>query len=327
MTARATSSLTRGYLIGLLSALILSTTAIFISYLIKTYHMPPLVLALWRDGLVAAVLLLALAILRPALLRVSQPNLRYLVGYGLLLAVFNSLWTVSVAMNGAAVSTVLAYSSAGFTALLGWWLLKERLSWAIGLAVVLSFVGCVLVSGAYDSAAWRSNVLGIVAGILSGLCYAIYTLLGRSASQRGLNPWTTLLFTFGFAAIFLLGFNLLPAGILPGAASRPADLLWLGDAWVGWGILFALAAGPTVMGFGLYMISLTYLPSSVANLIVTLEPAFTAAIAYALLGEQLTLLQVGGSAMIIAGVVVLRLMEGKPSSAVSVVSASEAEVL
>lgn len=83
--------------------------------------------------------------------------------------------------------------------------------------------------------------------------------------------WTILFHTFGFVAVFLLLFNLLPGGLLPGTATRPADLFWLGNALAGWGILFLLAAGPTVAGFGLYNISLGYLPSSVANLIVTLD--------------------------------------------------------
>ena len=84
-------------------------------------------LAFWRDVFVTLTLLLVLGLLRPALLRVDRKYLCYLVLYGLVLAIFNSLWTLSVSLNGAAVSTVLAYCSAGFTALLGWWLLKERL--------------------------------------------------------------------------------------------------------------------------------------------------------------------------------------------------------
>lgn len=95
--------------------------------------------------------------------------------------------------------------------------------------------------------------------------------------------------------------------LLPGTAAHPADLFWLGRALKGWGILFLLAAGPTVMGFGLYNVSLVYLPSAVANLIVTLEPAFTAVIAYFLLGERLSAVQLIGSLIILAGVAVLRL--------------------
>jgi len=311
----AHSHFTRGYTIALVSAAILSTTAIFIRHLTQTYHIPPLVLAFWRDGLVALTLIPALGLIRPRLLRTQRQHLGYLALYGLVLALFNSLWTISVAVNGAAVSTVLAYSSAGFTALLGWRFLNERLGWAKILAVVFSLAGCALVSGALDPAAWRANLLGILTGGLSGLCYAVYSLMGRSAAQRGLNPWTTLLYTFGFAAIFLLAFNLAPAGIIPGAAARPAELFWLGDALAGWGVLFLLAAGPTVIGFGLYNVSLGYLPSSVANLVLTLEPAFTAVTAYFLLGERLSAAQLAGSLLILAGVVWLRIYEGRPAAA------------
>ncbi|MBN1991282.1 MAG: DMT family transporter [Anaerolineae bacterium] len=302
-------TLTRGYTMALLAAVFLSTTAIFIRHLSQTYHMPSLVLAFWRDGFVVLTLLVVLGLLRPSLLRLKHQHLLYLITYGFILAIFNILWTFSVALNGAAISTVLVYTSAGFTVLLGWWFLQERLAWAKLLAVVFSLGGCILVSGAINADIWRANALGILTGILSGLGYAIYSLMGRSASQRGLNPWTTLFYTFGFAAIFLLFFNLLPGGMSGTAAPPLANLFWLGDALAGWGILFLLAAGPTVLGFGLYNVSLVYLPSSVANLIVTLEPAFTAIIAYALLGERLNGLQIGGSVMILTGVVFLRIYE------------------
>ena len=311
------SNLTRGYSIAVVSAVILSTTAIFIRYLTQTYQLPALVLAFWRDLFVALSLLLILGMIRPGLLKVKRADLRYLIIYGLVLAIFNALWTLSVALNGAAISTVLAYCSAGFTALLGWWFLKERLNWSKIVAVVLSLGGCILVSNALDLAAWTANLVGILTGILSGLLYAIYSLMGRSASQRELNPWTTLLYTFGFAAMFLLSFNLLPGGFVPGKAVHATDLLWLGDSLAGWSILFLLAAGPTLAGFGTYNISLSYLPSSVANLIVSLEPAITAVMAYILFGELLTGIQILGSLMILTGVVFLRIYEGKllrPSS-------------
>jgi len=305
------SNLARGYTVALVSAAILSTTAIFIRHLTQTYHMPPLVLAFWRDTLVALTLLPILSWLRPFLLRVERRHLLYLIVYGLVLAIFNALWTLSVALNGAAIATVLVYCSAGFTALLGWWLLKERLDGVKLLAVALSLGGCVLVSEALQPAAWSANLVGILAGIMSGLCYAIYSLMGRSASQRGLNPWTTVLYTFGFAAAFLFLFNLLPGGLLPGAAQGPDDFFWLGSALAGWGILFLLAAGPTLMGFGLYNVSLSYLPSSVANLILTLEPVFTATTAYFLFGERLDGVQIAGSLTILAGVVFLRIHEDR----------------
>lgn len=321
---KSNSQLARGYAVALTSALILSTTGIFIGYLTRAYALPALVLAFWRDLFVMLSLLPLLGILRPALLRVERRHWPFLAAYGLALAIFNALWTLSVGLNGAAVATVLVYCSSAFTALLGWRLLRERLDWARGLAVAVSLGGCVLVAGAYDPAVWRGNLLAVLTGIFSGLLYAIYSLMGRAAAQRGLNPWSTLLYTFGCAAGCLLVFNLLPFK-LPGAAANPGEMLWLGDAWAGWGVLLLLAAGPTLAGFGLYNVSLSYLPSSLANLIVTLEPAFTTVLAYLLLDERLTAVQLAGSLLILGAVALLRVYEGRLEARASATEAARKE--
>jgi drug/metabolite transporter (DMT)-like permease len=311
IASSTTSSITRGYLAALAAAAILSTTAILIRYLTQNYHMPALVLASWRDILVALTLILGLGVLRPRLLRVQRSNLLYILAYGLMVAVFNSLWTISVAVNGAAISTVLVYCSAGFTALLGWWLLKEHLDGAKLVAIGICLSGCVLVSGALEPGAMRANLVGVLTGLFSGLAYAGFTLMGRSASQRGLNPWTSVLYSFGLGGVFIALFTLLSGGRLPGTVAHPADFLWLGKSLTGWGILFLLAAGPTLAGFGMYNTSLSHLPSSVVNLIMTLEPVFTILIAYFLLGERLNMMQIFGSLLILAGIVFLRLYSGR----------------
>ncbi len=305
------SDVARGYPIAILSAIILSTTAIFIRFLTQTFHMPALVLACWRDIFVAVTMVLALAVVRPRLLRADRSQLMYLVLYGLMLTLFNAFWTLSVALNGAAVSTVLVYSSAAFTALLGRWLFREHLRWEKLLVVATCLFGCALISGVLRAEAWQANLTGIVTGVLSGLWYAGYSLMGRSASRRGLNPWTTLMYTFAVAALCLLVLNLGAGRTLPGAARSASDMLWLRSSAWGWFTLFLLAAGPTVAGFGLYNVSLGYLPSSVANLLLTLEPAFTAVTAYLLLGERLAPIQIVGSMLVLAGVVFLRLSEGR----------------
>ena len=61
------------------------------------------------------------------------------------------------------------------------------------------------------------------------------------------------------------------------------------------------------MGFGLYNVSLHYLPSSVANLILTSEPIVTSVIAYFMFGEVLTPIQMLGATLILSGVVLIRL--------------------
>ena len=82
--------------------------------------------------------------------------------------------------------------------------------------------------------------------------------------------------------------------------------------------MILLVIGPTIGGYGLYTVSLSYLPASVANLIATLEPSLTAAQSYVFLHETFTAPQLFGSVLIIAGVILLRVGEGRarPVSAV-----------
>ncbi len=300
------AGLNRGYAFALASALLLSTTAILIRHLTVTYGLPPLVLAFWRNTFVVLTLLPVLAVLGAWRLRVRRRDLPFLLAYGLVLAAFNTLWTLSVARIGASLATVLVYSSGASTALLGGWLLGEELGWARRLAVVTCLAGCWLVSGLTGAQGLRVDLLGLAAGLLSGLTYAFYSLMGRAAAQRGLDPWGTVLYAFGFGALFLLLGHLGPARFFPAVSAGADGLLWLGDKAAGWGELFLLAAGPTVIGFGLYGVSLSYLPASVANLLLTLEPAFTAVIAWILLGERLSAGEATGGVLIFLGVVILR---------------------
>jgi drug/metabolite transporter (DMT)-like permease len=135
-----------------------------------------------------------------------------------------------------------------------------------------------------------------------------------------LSTWTTVLYIFSFGSLIMLLFNLLPGGLLPGAAQAPSELLWLGKEPAGWIILFVLAAGPTLTGYGTYNLSLSYLPSSVVNLIATTEPPFTAAIAFFFLNERLTLIQIAGGLLILSAVVLLRIHEGRVARNASSVS-------
>lgn len=307
LSSEPASQTKRGYLAAFGATLFLATTAIFIHYLTLNFQLPALVLTFWRELFTALSLFLILRARRPALLHVPPGHLAYLISYGFVLAVFNSMWALSVAFNGAAAATVLVYSSAAFTTVLGWLILKEKLGWIKLTAVLMSLAGCALTVNAFERGAWLLSTAGMITGLLSGLSYAAYSLMGRSASQRGLNSWTTLLYIFAFAAAIMLLVNLVMGPFLPGGAKVPLDLFWLGSAWDGWLVLFILAAVPTLLGFGLYNLSLKYLPAGVANLILTMEPVFTAIFAYLLFGEMLAGIQILGGVLILAGVLLIRL--------------------
>lgn len=298
------SRLSKGYLIAVVGILFWSTTGVFIGYLITNYQIPPLLLAFWRDLLVCAALVTTLFLLRRPLLRISFPQLRFHIGYGLVLAIFNSIYVISVENNGAAVATVLAYTSAGFTAVLALWLFKEQLGLFKALAVIMSLGGCVLVSNAYDPQMWKLNPVAVSTGLLSGLLFAGYSLFGKEAAKRSINPWTSMLYSFAFAAFFLMLLNLVLAW--RGAAGSVLALVPHLPA-TGWLMLGFLSFIPTLVGFGLYNTAMHYLPASIANLLATAEPALTAVEAYLFLGERMTLAQIVGSSIILLGILVVQL--------------------
>ncbi len=295
-------------MIALVATVIWSTTGIFISYLSKTYSLPSLVLAFWRDLFVSFGMVVGLLVFSRARFQLEKKHWGFMVLYGLTLAIFNSMWTFSVQYNGAAVATVMAFSSPAMTAILSKIVFKENFSRIKIFSILLSLAGIVFVSGAHDPATWNLNPLGIIFGLISGLMFAIYNLEGKHASDTHIDSWTALLYSFAFATVFLLFFNLGNDLFITGKAPF-ADMLWLGNSISGWGLLFFLGVAPTLGGFGLYTLSIRYLSPTTSNLIATLEPAFTAIWAYFLLNEILTGTQLLGGMLVLIGVILLRFFE------------------
>ncbi len=299
------SRFSRGYAIALSATALWSFTGILISYLSKTYALPSLVLAFWRDLFVSGGMVIGLLAFSRRRFRLGRSHWGFMVLYGLTLAVFNSMWTFSVQYNGAAVATVLAFSSPAMTAILSRLIFKEQFNRVKILSILLSLAGTALVSGAMDASMWKVNPAGIIFGLVTGLLFAFYNLEGKAAADRSIDSWTALLFSFACATFLLLSFNLV---LDPLSGRAPlADMLWLGSSLSGWLLLVFLGVAPTLGGFGLYTLSLRYLQPTVANLIATLEPALTAIWAYFLLHEQLTAIQLGGSLLVFTGVILLRL--------------------
>jgi drug/metabolite transporter (DMT)-like permease len=304
--------LNRGYTLGLIGIAFWSTTAIFISYLLKNYPLLPLTLAFWRDLFVVSALAIVLALFRRSALRIDPRQRKFLALYGVSLTLMNISWTLSVALNGAAVSTVMVYASPGITAIAARFFFKERLSLVRMLAFLGALLGAFFVAKANDSAQWNVNAAGIIIGVLSAFGFAFYSLMGKAVSQRGINSWTATLGAFGVATIMLLPVTLIVIAL--GQATPIGDaarysLFSLGTQWSGWLILFVLAVVPTLGGFGFYTASLGYLPAGTANLLATLEPVLTTILAYLLLNETLSPAQLIGAGLIVLSVISLRLEE------------------
>lgn len=286
------SAHTKGVVIALIGTTFWATTGIFIDYLLVNYPIGPLTLAFWRDLFVGVTLLMGLRVWQPRALRIGRRDIPFFMGYGFVgLAVFNACWTLSVQLNGAAVATVLAYSSPAFTVLLAGLVLRETITRQKLSAVAISLVGCVLVVEAHRPEVWQVNLIGILVGLGTGLLFALFSLVGKWSAKRFSSSWTVMAYGFLFAALGLL------------LTQSPQTAFSLGIQWDGWLILAILALGPTILGYGLYTLSLRYLPAGVAGLIASLEPALTTLMAVTLLRRPFENIQWLGMGAILLAVV------------------------
>jgi drug/metabolite transporter (DMT)-like permease len=289
----------RGYVILLASTLVLSTTGVLIKFLLNDFGLEPLALAFWRVLLVAVASGLALALFKPALLKLHARDLPLFAFYGLVgVGLHQIAWITSVATNGVGVATVLVYIQPAIVAVISWRFLRESFDRVRLLALVLTLGGMVLVSRAYEIGNVNLNWLGILTGVGTGFTWATYALLGRYTARR-YSAWTAVSYSFLFGALFLLPLQFFVH-----------DLFSLGGSVEGWSLLLFLALGPTLGGFGLYTIGLSHLPASVATLIGTLEPVFSIVMAYFLFGEVLNVFQIVGAGLILWSVIMLRPRQG-----------------
>lgn len=294
-TSKTGAPSVRGYIIVLIATSLMSLTGILIKYLLVDFGMQPLNLAFLRVLIVASALGLVLFLVRRSAFKIQTRHLIYFIVMGFVGVGLHQLaWITSVQLNGAAVATVLVYINPTIVALVSVRVFKEKLDRTKITALVLTLLGMILVAQMYNPDNLKLNGWGILVGLGTGVTWATYAIIGQFLSRR-YSPWASLFYAFLFGALLLLPLQLLAGNILG-----------LGTQWGGWGILFFLALGPTLIGFGLYTVGLSTIPASVVTLIATLEPVFSIILAFFLFHEVLDIPQFIGAGLILFAVILLR---------------------
>ncbi|QPC94576.1 DMT family transporter [Mesorhizobium sp. INR15] len=204
--------------------------------------------------------------------------------------------TFFLALDHSSVSTAISllYTYPAFVTVGAVLFLGEAMTVKKITALVLTIVGCVFVTGAYDPASLELNALGVLFGLSASLTKSAYTLLSKRALRQN-DPWTTVLFAFGFGALFLTCWT------------WPASILDIDIGWEAWALILAIAWIPTLIGYSLFVLSLSYLEASRASMIATLEPAAAILLAGLFLGELGAWPQFFGVGLILAGIIVLNI--------------------
>jgi DME family drug/metabolite transporter len=279
-----------------LAAVLLGTVGIAAALWNRMQPTSPLLITLLRVGF-AVPFLFTLAWATPRAGRRTRTADGRLVGVlGLALAVSQSLFFLALPLAGVTLVVVLSLCTAPlFVALASIRLFGERLDRrgqaAVGLAILGT--GVLVLGGGTTPGADRAPgyLWGLAFALGSGVAYSALLLLAKVAAPTGDRPRSRLL-AWAFAVAFVL---LLPLTL--GSGTLKLDL-----APAVWGLAAYMGIVPTGLAYFLLQAGLQSASATLASVVILLESAVAAGLAWLVLGESTSLLQIGGAGLLIAGV-------------------------
>ena len=251
----------------------------------------------------AAVLLLAfVAVTRPALLKVRRADLPLLVGYGLVgVAAVQLLYFAAVSRIPIGVAMLLEFTAPVLVALWVRFVRRVVLPARMWAGTALALLGLAMVAEVWQGL--RLDALGLLFGIGAALGAAAYFLVGEHAvgtiAPLGLVTWGMVVGAVGTAV-------LAPPWSLPGEV-LVADATFGGWDVPVWTLLVTCAVVSTAMAYLLSISALRLLPANVVSVLALCEPIVATALAWLMLGQALTIVQVIGAVVLLAGATVVQL--------------------
>jgi drug/metabolite transporter (DMT)-like permease len=275
----------RERLCALLGAITIAFSAIFV----RLSHASPSTAAIFRCLYALPVLVLLAAVERRRFGPRPWPERRAGLAAGVFFAADLLLWHHSIADVGAGLSTVLANIQVVFVPLVAWMVLAERPGRAVLVALPISLLGVLLISGAIEHGAYGHNpTRGTLFGLGAGVAYVGFLLFLRRAGADLRRPAGPLCDATAVAAILCT-----VVGMIVGDAH-------LAPSWPGAGWLVLLALSSQVVGWLLISTSLPRLPAALTSVLLTMQPVGSVALAALIFGESPTGLQLLGVVLVLA---------------------------
>lgn len=261
--------------------------------------LPPAELVLIRLTLSSLALLLLLFFYDSRRLIISLKDLPYflILGFvGVTGMQFAYYYTISKIHVGPAI--LLQYLQPVWVSIYAFLFQKEPLSKGKVFSLLLSVLGCYFVVGGYQIDLLRLNKIGIMSGLIASLFFTFYALYGEKGLKK-YDPWTLILYGFGFSAVFYW-ILISPMKIITGGHSIKV-----------WMAFFYIAIFSTLIPFGFYFKGVERIRATRASITATWEPVVAGFTAYFVLGEVLYPLQVLGGIGVIVAVVLLQMAREK----------------
>ena len=118
---------------------------------------------------------------------------------------FNFLYFYTIVHSRASIAVVLLYTSPVFVIILARIFFKEKITRNKFIALVLTVVGCVFVTGVLGEG-YTPPPAAILTGVLTGLAYALNNILTSAAVKKN-DPLTVTMYTLLFSFMFLIPFS------------------------------------------------------------------------------------------------------------------------
>jgi drug/metabolite transporter, DME family len=232
-------------------------------------------------------------------LKVERRDLAFLLPLGLVgIGIFYLLYFYTVRESTVGTAAILLYSAPAFVVLLAWSFLREPLNAAKVCGLLLTVVGISLVVGAYAPANLEVSPKILLTGLLSGLTYGLYAVLGRPVAGH-LSPPVILSYALAFGSALII------------VAALPTLDTLLGLPPLSYLILLMLSVVHTTLAFALYTFGIRHLGAGRAAIVATIEPVVAGVLGIALLGEELTVLKALGALLVISGAVLAQVRPAK----------------
>lgn len=266
-----------------------------------------------RSAGAALCLVVAVLLTRPRTLRAQPRELGFLLAAGVVgIGLVQWFYFVAIARLPVGIALLLEYLAPVLVVVWVRFVRHEQVRGRLWAALALSVAGLVVVAQVWQGL--RLDGLGVLAGFAAAVSLAAYYL----SSEKGLgsrDPLSLAAWTFTAAAVFwsvlqpwwTFPWDALTRGVpLPGPlpdVDVPAGLL----------VLWVVVLG-TVVPYALILAALRTLGSARTGLLGMAEPVLAGVVAWVVLGEALSAVQLTGAAVVLTGIVLAETARTPPPS-------------
>jgi len=247
--------------------------------------MSPTAIGFWRTFF-GAVFLFVIAFVRNRSFSINKSIMGWTVLAGFLFSADLFFWHRSIVYSGAGIATILANIQVFGTAVLSYFIFKEKLSIKFLVAAVGAFAGVALLIGIGSDIEMTGRYLrGVLYGLITGLAYANYLVTLKYAGHKQALPDFVILMAWVslFTALFL------------GSATFIEDRGLFPPDYYSLIILILLGLVPQTIGWWSISSGLAQVKASQAGLILLLQPVLATAWGIMFFEESLTLIQTMGA--------------------------------